>query len=259
MSAIIKAPSTLAHLLCHPLRIMAPGKILIILHSETSSSGRVGHMLEEKGYRLDIRRPCLGDNLPDTLAEHEGAAIFGGPMSANDCDAFIRDETDWIAIPLKEKKPFLGICLGAQMLARHLGGTVSPHDEGFVEIGYYPLAPTEAGRKLGDWPGTVYHWHREGFTLTEGCELLATGETFANQAFRYDGAAYGLQFHPEVTRLMMHRWSVRGAHRFVLKGAQRGAEHLSGQILHDAPVRQWLAGFLDHWLKPAETAPMRIV
>ncbi|WP_119390374.1 glutamine amidotransferase [Taklimakanibacter lacteus] len=230
---------------------MASGKILIILHSETSSPGRVGHMLEERGYLLDIRRPCLGDSLPETLAEHEGAAIFGGPMSANDCDAFIRDETDWIAVPLKEKKPFLGICLGAQMLARHLGGKVGPHDEGLVEIGYYPLVPTDEGRKLGPWPATVYHWHREGFTLTQGCELLAQGETFANQAFRYDDVAYGLQFHPEVTRLMMHRWSVRGAHRFALKGAQHGAEHLSGQIQYDAPVRQWLTGFLDHWLKPS--------
>lgn len=233
---------------------MASGKILIILHSETSSPGRVGHMLKEKGYTLDIRRPCLGDTLPETLCDHVGSAIFGGPMSANDCDAFIRDETDWIAIPLKDKKPFLGICLGAQMLARHLGGKVSPHDEGLVEIGYYPLIATEAGRELGDWPNQVYHWHREGFTLTQGCELLATGETFANQAFRYDGQAYGLQFHPEVTRLMMHRWSVTGAHRFVLKGAQHGSEHLSGQILYDAPVRNWLSGFLDHWLQGGETA-----
>ncbi|MGE0007231.1 MAG: glutamine amidotransferase [Parvibaculaceae bacterium] len=233
-----------------PSRIMASGKILIILHSETSSAGRVGHMLEEKGYALDIRRPCLGDALPETLAEHAGAAIFGGPMSVNDCDGFIRAETDWIAVPLKEKKPFLGICLGAQMLSRHLGGTVEPHADGLVEIGYYPLAATDAGRRLGDWPGTVYHWHREGFTLTRGCELLATGETFANQAFRYGGVAYGLQFHPEVTRLMMHRWAVTGAHRFTLKGAQNGAEHLAGQILHDAPVRRWLAGFLDLWLAP---------
>jgi GMP synthase (glutamine-hydrolysing) len=229
---------------------MASGKILIILHSETSSPGRVGYLLKEKGYGLDIRRPCLGDPLPGTLAEHDGAAIFGGPMSVNDCDDFIRAETDWIGVPLEEKKPFLGICLGAQMLSRHLGGKVEPHAEGFVEIGYFGLQPTEAGSKLGDWPAQVYHWHREGFTLTRGCELLATGETFANQAFRYDGQAYGLQFHPEVTRLMMHRWSVKGAHRFTLKGAQNGAEQLSGQILYDAPVRQWLSGFLDRWLKP---------
>ena len=97
----------------------------------------------------------------------------------------------------------------------------------------------------------VYHWHREGFTLTEGCERLAVGEAFENQAYRYGPAAFGIQFHPEVTRLMMHRWSVSGAHRFVLKGAQHGSEHLAGNLLHDAAVKQWLGSFLDRWLTGA--------
>ena len=228
--------------------------VLIVLHQEISTPGRVGHFLQAHGIPLDIRRPALGCPLPETLEYHAGVVVFGGPMSANDETDFIRREIEWLSVPLKAQKPFLGICLGAQMLARHLGGKVGPHEDGYVEIGYYPLSATAEGSKLGPWPDTVYHWHREGFTLTSGCELLATGQTFANQAFRYDGAAYGLQFHPEVTRLMMHRWSVRGAHRFVLKGAQHGTEHLSGQILYDAPVRQWLTGFLDHWLKPNQVA-----
>jgi GMP synthase (glutamine-hydrolysing) len=228
-------------------------KILIVLHSERSTPGRVGMMLQEKGYTLDIRRPCLGDALPETMEDHAGAAIFGGPMSANDADAFIRAETDWIAVPLKEKKPFLGVCLGAQMLANRLGGKVGPHPDGDVEIGYYPIRPTEAGRSLGDWPSYVYHWHREGCTLPAGAEHLAAGDTFENQAYRY-GAAYGIQFHPEVTRLMMHRWSVLGAHRFVLKGAQRAHDHLAGQILHDAAVKAWLSQFLDRWIAAAQPA-----
>ena len=223
-------------------------RILIVLHSERSTPGRVGIMLQEKGYALDIRRPCLGETLPRTMEDHVGAAIFGGPMSANDADAFIREETDWIAVPLKENKPFLGVCLGAQMLTNHLGGKVGPHPDGDVEIGYYPIRPTEAGKSLGDWPAYVYHWHREGCTLPSGSEHLATGDTFENQAYRY-GSAYGIQFHPEVTRLMMHRWSVLGAHRFVLKGAQRAHDHLSGQILYDGAVRMWLSQFLDRWVK----------
>ena len=209
-------------------------------------------MLEQKGYSLDIRRPCLGEALPQTMEEHAGAVIFGGPMSANDPDAFIRAETDWIATPLKENKPFLGVCLGAQMLTNQLGGTVGPHPEGDVEIGYYPIRPTDAGRSIGDWPAYVYHWHREGCSLPDGAERLAMGETFENQAYRY-GRAFAIQFHPEVTRLMMHRWSVLGAHRFALKGAQHGHDHLSGQFLYDAEVRVWLSRFLDHWL--AATRP----
>ena len=66
--------------------------VLIVLHQETSTPGRVGRLLMERGYPLDIRRPRYGDPLPDTLAGHAGAVIFGGPMSANDEEDFIRRE-----------------------------------------------------------------------------------------------------------------------------------------------------------------------
>jgi GMP synthase (glutamine-hydrolysing) len=224
------------------------GSVLIVLHSETSTPGRIGHMLEEKGFTLDIRRPCIGDELPATLDHHAGAAIFGGPMSANDPDPWIAEEIDWIGVALKEEKPFLGICLGAQMLAKHLGGSVGPHAEGLVEIGYYPLTPTEEGHDHGPWPENVYHWHREGLSLPEGAVRLATGDIFENQAFRYAGMAYGIQFHPEVTRLTMHRWGVLGAHRFGMPNAQDARAHLEGNLLHDHAVKRWLSTFLDRWL-----------
>src|SRR6266700_4611068 len=95
--------------------------VLIVLHQETSTPGRVGNALRALGYPLDIRRPRFGDPLPDTLERHAGAVIFGGPMSANDPDDYVRREIDWIEIPLREQRPFLGICLGAQMLAKQLG------------------------------------------------------------------------------------------------------------------------------------------
>src|SRR5262245_11100797 len=98
--------------------------ILIVLHQGNSTPGRVGHALRERGYTLDIRTPCLGDRLPETLAGHAGAIIFGGPMSVHDRDDYIRREIEWVAVPLKEQKPYLGICLGAQMLAMQLGGRV---------------------------------------------------------------------------------------------------------------------------------------
>ena len=229
--------------------------VLIVLHTEASTPGRIGHMLQEKGYRLDIRRHALGDPLPETLEQHAGAVVFGGPMSANDSDDWIAREIDWIGVPLKERKPFLGVCLGAQMLSKQLGGTVGPHADGLVEIGYYPLIPTEQGRDHGPWPEQVYHWHREGLSLPQGAVRLATGETFENQAFRYGETAYGIQFHPEVTRLTMHRWGVIGAHRFVLPNAQDSRAHLEGNLLHDQPVKRWLAQFLDRWLQ-GDAAPV---
>lgn len=226
------------------VRRVREDKVLIVLHQERSSPGRVGQMLQDHGFDLDIRRPPLGEELPETLDEHAGVVIFGGPMSANDTDEFVWRETDWLSVPLREDKPFLGICLGAQMLVNHLGGRVAGHHEGQVEIGWYPLKPTEEGRSLMHWPEMVYQFHREGFTLPEGATLLATAETYPNQAFRYGRNAWGIQFHAELTRAMMQRWVVRGAHRFELPGAQPGRDHLGGRLIWDMHLKRWLDEFL---------------
>jgi GMP synthase (glutamine-hydrolysing) len=219
-------------------------KILTVLHQERSSAGRVGQGLIEAGFDLDIRRPPLGDSLPETLDGHAGAVVFGGPMSANDEDEFVRRETEWLAVPLAENRPFLGICLGAQMLVNHLGGSVKGHDDGLVEIGWYPIKPTEEGSSLLHWPEMVYQFHREGFSLPSGAKLLATADTYPNQAFRYGDNAWGIQFHAELTRMMMQRWVVHGAHRFVLPGAQPGRDHLGGRMIWDMHLRRWLGEFL---------------
>ena len=220
------------------------GRILTVLHQEHSSAGRVGQILEARGYELDIRRPPLGDPLPDTLADHAGAVVFGGPMSANDPEDYVRLETDWMAVPLKEDKPLLGICLGAQMLVNHLGGRVEGRADGQVEIGWYPLEATDEGKALMDWPGMVYQFHREGFSLPHGAKLLARADAYPNQAFRYGDNAWGIQFHGELTRVMMQRWIVRGAHRFVLPGAQEGVHHIEGRYVWDRQLRAWLDRFL---------------
>jgi GMP synthase (glutamine-hydrolysing) len=228
--------------------------VLIVLHQEHSTPGRVGYLLQRRGYPLDIRRPRFGDPLPDTMAQHAGAVIFGGPMSANDPDDFIKQEIDWLSVPLREEKPYLGLCLGAQMLAKHLGGSVYTHPEGRAEIGYYPLLPTDDGRAFAheagaDWPSHVYHWHREGFHCPSGAKTLATGDDFPTQAIRVGPNAFGLQFHPEVTHAMICRWTVRAAERLALPGAQDRARQIEGRFMYDPHVRLWLDSFLTHWLR----------
>ena len=225
--------------------------ILIILHQEHSTPGRVGNALRELGYRLDVRRPRFGDPLPQTMADHSAGIIFGGPMSANDGDDFIKRETDWIGVPLKENKPYLGICLGAQMFARHLGGRVFPHAQGHAEIGYYPIRPTKAGFSLVEqWPECVYQWHREGFDVPQGAELLAEGDTFEVQAIRC-GSGYALQFHPDVTHAMMHKWTTRGHERMQLPGARPRDTHFADRAVYDYSARAWLSMFLERWLAVA--------
>ena len=194
--------------------------VLIILHQEHSTPGRLGHALQQLGYTLDVRRPRFGDPLPATMAEHSAAIIFGGPMSVNDGDDYIRREIEWIGVPLRDNKPFLGICLGAQMCAKFLGGKVFRHPSGHAEVGYYPVRPTAAGLTVVEtWPECVYQWHREGFDLPYGTELLAEGDIFEVQAIRF-GRAFALQFHPEVTHAMMHRWTTTGHDRLAMPGAK---------------------------------------
>ncbi len=161
-------------------------------------------------------------------------------MSANDPEEFVKREIDWISVPLNENKPYLGICLGAQMLVKNLGGTVGPDAKGLTEIGWYPLRPTEHGRLLMSWPRMVYHFHREGFSVPRGVKLLAEGDAYPHQAIRYGENAWGVQFHAELTRAMMQSWVVRGASRFVMPNAQQGREHLEGRMLFDTPLRAWL-------------------
>jgi GMP synthase (glutamine-hydrolysing) len=225
-----------------------PLPVLIILHQETSTPGRVGNALRALGHRLDIRRPRFGDALPQTLDAHAGAVIFGGPMSANDPDEYVRREIGWIEIPLREQRPFLGICLGAQMLAMQLGAKVAPHPQGVTQIGYYPIRPTPAGEAVcPNWPDQVYHWHREGFELPVGAELLAAGDDFPVQAFQ-SGHAFGFQFHPDVTCAMMHCWTTRGYDGMASPGAQARHRHFEGRAMYDFAERAWLKQFIDGWL-----------
>ena len=106
---------------------------------------------------------------------------------------------------LKNKVPFLGICLGAQILVKYLGCKVEKNPKEFSEIGFYKIQPTENGIKMFQSQDVFYQFHTEGFELPSGCELLAKGDIFTNQAFRYKNC-YGLQFHPEVNIYLHLKW-----------------------------------------------------
>ena len=101
---------------------MARPKIPWVVYQEHSSAGRVGHVLIENVFDLDMRWPSFGDYLPETLDKHVGVVVPGGPMSANDHDEFACCETDWLAVPLKGNRLVLGVGLGVQMLVNYLGG-----------------------------------------------------------------------------------------------------------------------------------------
>ena len=226
-------------------------RILVVLHQEHSTPGRVGRLLEGMGATLDMRRPRYGDSLPGTFDDHDGVVVFGGPMCANDCDDWLKAEIDWLEIPLLAGKPVLGLCLGAQMLARKLGARVYTHADERAEVGYCAVEPTAEGDALCDapFPRCVYEWHRDGFDLPAGAVRLASAVgAFPEQGFRYGANAVGLQFHPEVTYAMMCRWTTRGIARLSLPGAQPREAHLDGWFRHDPAVDRWIRAFLPAWL-----------
>jgi GMP synthase (glutamine-hydrolysing) len=227
--------------------------VLVILHQEQSTPGHVGRLLTARGHPLDIRRPRFSDPLPDTLEHHAGTVIFGGPMSANDPDHFVKQEIALIELSLRQASPYLGICLGAQMMSVCLGAKVSPDPDGHVEMGYYDVAPLPAATLGGSWPSRVYQWHSEGFDLPAGAEPLVTASgAFPNQAYRFGRSAIGVQFHPEITLAMAARWSGRNETKLAeRRGARLRPDHLSDHITAAPQVQDWLARFLADWLDQA--------
>ncbi len=234
-------------------RQRSPKPILVVLHQERSTPSHVGHTLRQHGHRLDIRKPRFGDPLPETLAGHDGAVIFGGPMCANDTNDFICRETDWIGVALKENKPFLGICLGAQMLANFLGARVFRDPYARAEIGYHDIKPHAPPANGVNWPSKVYQWHRDGFDLPAGAELLASADgPYPNQAFQL-GSAVAMQFHPEISFVQVNRWSANSAHRMKLPGAQQRPLQLNDHHVHAPIVRDWLDAYLRDWVAIGDT------
>jgi len=127
--------------------------------------------------------------------------IMGGPMSVNDPDGWIAEETTFIRSALQSGKPVIGVCLGSQFMAKALGARVRPGKA--LEIGMTPIRLTQEGKNdpaFGSCPETlqVFEWHGEVFDLPHDCVPLAGSAIAPLQAFRYGTHAYGLLFHLEM-------------------------------------------------------------
>lgn len=230
---------------------LSPKPILTVIHKETTVPGRVGSKLNEMGYELDIRAPIFGEPLPDDLENYAAALLFGGPMSVNDDEPYLHKEMAWVQQVLAAELPYLGICLGAQLLAKVLGAKVQPHGKALEEIGYYSVYATAAGTDLFPPQMKVYQWHKEGFELPEGAVLLAQGDDFPNQAFRWGDRTYAVQFHPEMTADMLDFWTTQGADLLDAPNAQSRAQQLVAHAENSAAVDRWLEAFLKNWLGAA--------
>jgi GMP synthase (glutamine-hydrolysing) len=186
-------------------------RLLVLQHIACEHLGLIEPALKERGMEYRYVRPFAGELLPKDLAGWDGVIALGGPMSANDGErlGFIADELRLLTKVLETGMPALGICLGAQLIAKAAGAEVIPGEE--REIGWYPLTLTEDGGKdrlLTGLPDTfpVFQWHGETFDIPRGAVRLAGSERYANQAFRLGEKVYGLQFHLETTAPMIIEW-----------------------------------------------------
>ena len=224
---------------------------LFILHQKTSEAGNIGYKLKKRGFDFEIVRPSLGEDLPKNINKYQAIIIFGGPMSVNDNENYIKQEITWIGEVLKTDVPFLGICLGAQLIAKYLGCKVEKNINDLSEIGFYKIKPTSQGLKIFESQKFFYQFHSEGFELPTGCELLAKGDIFNNQAFKYKNC-YGLQFHPEVNIYLHLKWLflvlIKKPHVLFKKGAQNFFYQLILRIKYNYSISKWLDNFLDNYL-----------
>lgn len=173
-------------------------RVVCLQHVPFEGPGAFAKALAKRGVSLEyalVPKEGLPQDTGDILI------VMGGPMSVNDADRWIAEETAFIRSALLAGKPVIGVCLGSQFMAKALGATVRSGKA--LEIGMTSVRLTDAGKQdpvFGDGPESfaVFEWHGEIFDLPKDCEPLAGSEIAPLQAFRYGDRAYGLLFHVEM-------------------------------------------------------------
>jgi len=198
-------------------RVAAPRTAFIVRHVGWQDAGLLKPALEQRGYEVVYVDAMLGDAVDSRAETADVVVVLGGPNGAYDEDAFplLRSELQLIERRLEAGRPVLGICLGAQLLARVLGSEVKSMAQ--PEIGIGALALTADGTRsvIRDRAAAapVLFWHQDTFGIPHGAIHLASSELCANQAFCYDKHTLALQFHLEPEPKRFEEWLVGNAHQ----------------------------------------------
>jgi GMP synthase (glutamine-hydrolysing) len=225
-------------------------RALVLSHVAFEDLGSLEAPLLERGFEIEN---ILAAEARFPLAQAESCdllIVLGGPIGVYDQQdyPFLKDEITLIAQRLAARKPILGVCLGAQMMAAALGAHVYPGQQG-AEIGWFPLqaasdsdAPAWFAPLLADGV-SVFHWHGDTFDLPPGARPLAKTERYENQAFALGDFALGLQFHPEVSAAGLESWYVGHAcelhHAGIAAASLRSAAEEHAAKLEEAAGCFW--------------------
>jgi GMP synthase-like glutamine amidotransferase len=165
-------------------------------------------VLQSYGFAYDYADLYQSPASEPPVSKADALIFLGGSMSANDDLGYIGRELDHIKTAVQRSRPVLGICLGAQLIAKALGASVYPNVA--REIGWAAVSFTGTAQSDVVFHGlqteVIFHWHDETFDIPKGAELLASSAACRHQAFRWGDRVYGLQFHLEVTPAMIAQW-----------------------------------------------------
>ncbi len=185
-------------------------KVLIIKHIGIEGPGLIEFYFRKENITYQIINLEKGDPFPK-LDHLSLIILLGGPMNVYEEDRypFLKEEDLFIKEAIERRKSILGICLGAQLIAKALGAKVFKAP--IKEIGWYDVSLTRIGLRdslFSNIPKifSVFQWHEDTFDIPKGAKLIATSSAVPHQAFRYGNNAYGLQFHLEVTKEMIQEW-----------------------------------------------------
>jgi len=228
-------------------------RILILQQLAIEPPALIGEVIQEHGIHIDTIMTWR-DTVPETLEDYDGIVAMGGPMSARDAHLpAIAGQIALLRRAIATRLPVLGICLGAQLLARAADAQIMTATE--RELGWYRLTPTPDAQcdplfsQLPEEGLTVFQWHGETFSLPKQATLLATCPKVPHQAFRLARGQYGLQFHVEVDESTIGQWVDAGESERHHLGPAGVAAMLDATPCYTSAMREFCRQICTSWIE----------